>query len=77
MYNLEHLCVGHLPGHILDLANRARLTEMISAEPVVMAGQALHTSQGAHFAHPGIAGAALFPGAVRGSFFHTGVIRLL
>lgn len=55
MYCLGHLCVGHLPGHLLSLSSTARLTE-----PVVMAGQALHTSQSACFAHPGIAEAVLF-----------------
>lgn len=68
IYIVGHLCAGHL----LDLSSTARLAEMVSAEPVVMPWQALHTSQAACFAHPGIAGAVLFPGAVRGSFFHMG-----
>lgn len=68
IYLLGHLCAGHL----LDLSSTARLAEMVSAEPVVMPWQALHTSQAACFAHPSIAGAGLFPGAVRGSLFHMG-----
>jgi len=66
--DLGPLCAGHLPGHLLDLS---RLADTVSAELVMMPGQAIHTSQTAHFAHPGIAGAVLLQGAVTGFFFLT------